>query len=154
MGILWTLLFLGAARRKQKPQTEDPNDAPVPTAPEYGKVWHPDMKKWSHFVGRERHALVAFIENDPPGGSLSLVMEGVLKKIDKSKLNLVVAENWRIPQIIEEQGVTDFPAIYFYKAGMKTYSMKYEGVLTAKAISKWAMDKVMELDEWENLEDY
>jgi hypothetical protein len=152
-----TLVFLflsfAAARRRKKPEGEDPMDEPVETAPEYGKVWYPDPKHWSHYVGRTPHALVAFIENNDAGAHLSAVFEQALEMIDMSKLNLVVAHNWRIGQIIEEQGVTEFPSIRFYRSGMKKWSTIYEGFPSAKQIARWAMDQVMELDEWEHLQD-
>ena len=148
--LIFLFLALGSARRKKKPINNDSGDEPVETAPEFGKVWHPNPKKWGHYIGRQPHALVAFVKNDAPGAQLSAVFEQVLEMIDKSKLNLVVAEDWQIGQIIEEQGVTEFPSIRFYKSGMKKWSTIYEGYPSAKQIAKWANDQVRELDEWEN----
>jgi len=146
-----SLLFaLATSRRKKKPQSSDPLDEPVATAPEYGKVWHPEPKKWSHYIGRGPHALVAFIQNDASGAQLSKTFESVLKMIDMSKVNLVVAENWKIGQIIEDQGVIEFPSIRFYKSGMKKWSTVYEGYPSAKLIAKWCNEQVAELDEWEH----
>jgi hypothetical protein len=150
---LLLLLSLGSARRKRKPQTEDPQDEPIETAPEYGKVWYPTPKKWSHYVGRTPHALVAFIKRDDAGMQMSAVMEQVLGLIDMSKLNVIVAQDWHIGQIIEEQGVTEFPSIRFYKSGMKKWSTIYEGFPSAKQIARWAMDQVNELDDWLHLAD-
>lgn len=151
--LLFILFSLASARRKRKIQTEDPEDEPIETAPEYGKVWHPNMKKWKHYVGRGPHALVAFIQNDARGAQLSAVFEQVLNLIDMSKLNLVVAEDWQIHQIIEDEHVTEFPQIRFYKSGMLKSRDVYEGMPSAKSIAKWANDKVRELDEWDQLRD-
>ena len=141
-------LALAAARRKKKKDTRDTDDEPLETAPEFGKVWHPTPKKWGHYIGRGPHALVAFVQNDAKGAQLSAVFEQVLNLIDMSKLNLVVAEDWQVGQIIEEQGVTEFPSIRFYKSGMKKWSTIYEGFPSAKSIAKWANEQVAELDEW------
>jgi hypothetical protein len=151
--LLVLLLVLAGSRRKRKPQTEDPQDEPVETAPEYGKVWYPEPKKWSHYIGRTPHALVAFIKKDDAGMNLSAIMERVIELIDRSKLNIVVAEEWKIGQIIEEQGVTEFPSIRFYRSGMKRWSTVYDGFPSPKGIAKWAMDQVRELDEWDHLKD-
>ena len=148
--IFFFLISLSISRRKKKLETSDPLDEPVATAPEYGKVWHPEPKKWSHYVGRKPHALVAFIENDAPGAQLSKIFESVIKMIDMSKVNLVVAENWKIGQIIEDQGITEFPCIRFFKSGMKKWSTAYEGYPSAKLIAKWCNEQVAELDEWEH----
>lgn len=151
MKILIIIFFsLCASRRKKKQQPNDSGDEPIETAPEFGKVWHPTPKKWGHYIGRQPHALVAFVKNDAPGAQLSAIMEQVLQMIDMSKLNLVVAEDWVIGQTIEEQGVTEFPSIRFYRSGMKKWSTIYEGYPSAKQIAKWANDQVRELDEWEN----
>ena len=142
-------LALVSARRKRKPQSQDADDEPLETAPEFGKVWHPTAKKWGHYVGREPHAVVAFVKNDALGAQLSAVFEQVLRQIDMSKVNLVVAEEWQVgSQIVEEQGVTEFPSIRFYKSGMKKWSTIYEGYPSAKAIAKWINAQVAELDEW------
>lgn len=146
------LLSLAMARRKKKPESSSPDDEPVETAPEFGKVYHPNMKKWGHYVGRGPHALVAFVDKNPAGAQMTSVMYQVLQMTDMSKLNIVVAEMWQIAQIIEEQGVTELPSVRFYKSGMKKWSAIYEGIPSAKSISKWAMDHVNELDEWENEE--
>jgi hypothetical protein len=152
--LLCVFLALASARRKKKkPESSDPEDEPIPTAPEYGKVWHPNPKRWNHYVGRVPHALVAFVENDAAGRSISATFEQVLEMIDMSKLNLVVAENWIIGQVIEDQGVTEFPSIRFYRSGMKKWSTIYEGFPSAKQIARWAMEQVRELDEWEHLPD-
>lgn len=148
--LFFLLLGLAECRRKKAPKTSDPGDEPVETAPEFGKVWHPEPKKWGHYIGRENHAVVAFIKNDAPGAQLSAVCDELINMIDKSKLNIVVAEDWKIGQIIEEQGVTEFPSVRFYKAGMKKWSTIYEGFPSAKAIAKWANQQVLELDDWEN----
>jgi len=137
-------------RRKKKQPNNDNDDEPNIYQPEYGKVWYPDLKKWNHFVGRERHALVAFVQKDDPGRQLSAVFEQVIEMIDKSKINLVVAQTFEVGQIIEDQGVTEFPSVRFYKSGMKKWSTIYEGYPSAKAIAKWANEQVRELDEWEN----
>jgi hypothetical protein len=147
--LLSVLLQLAVARRKKKVQNNIDDDEPVKTAPEYGKVWHPEPKKWNHFVGRDSHAVVAFIDDDAIGASISKMMNSVLNMIDMSKINLVVAENWRIGQIIEDQGVKEFPSIRFYKSGMKKWSHIYEGNYTPKSIAKWANGIVKELEEME-----
>lgn len=148
--LLSVFLSFAAARRKKQQKYDADDDEPIRTAPEYGKVWHPEIKKWNHFVGREPHAVVAFINDDPMGASVSKMMESVLKMIDMSKINLVVAENWKIGQIIEDQGVTEFPSIRFYKSGMKKWSRIYEGNYTPKSIAKWANEIVRELEEMED----
>ncbi|KAH0795439.1 hypothetical protein GPJ56_000652 [Histomonas meleagridis] len=145
------MTYVAARRKKLKEiQKETSDDEPVETAPEFGKVWHPTSKKWGHYIGRGPHALVAFIEKDASGAQMSAVMEQVLGMIDKSKLNLVVAENWQIPEIIEEQGITTFPSVKFYKSGNKKWSSSYEGFPSAKSIAKWVNKQVEELDEWEH----
>ena len=138
------------SRRKKKKEPDTSDDEPNIYQPEFGKVWYPNFKKWGHYIGRERHALVAFVKKDDPGRQLSAVFEQLIEMIDKSKLNLVVAQEFEIGQIIEDQGVTEYPSIRFYKSGMKKWSTIYEGFPSAKSIAKWANDQVMELDEWEN----
>ena len=155
MSLLFSLFIsLAACRRKKKINAADADDdEPIKTAPEYGKVFHPESKKFNHFVGRPNaHALVAFINDDAIGASISKTMESVLKLVDVSKVNLVVAENWKIGQIIEDQGVTELPSIRFYKAGMKKWSHVYEGYYSPKSIAKWANDLIRELDEAMELE--
>ena len=152
--LLFFFFALISSRRKKKPTTSDPEDEPIETAPEFGRVWHPLPKKWGHYVGRQPHAVVAFIENNAQGSQISAVMEQVLEMIDKSKVNLVVAENWVIGQIIEEQGVTEFPSIRFYRSGMKKWSSIYEGFPSAKQIAKWINEQVNELDEWEHGQEF
>lgn len=147
--IFLLLLTLATARRKKKPQTQDDDDEPLETAPEFGKVWHPTLKKWGHYIGRGPHAVVAFVRSDALGGQLSAVFEQVLHQIDMSKVNLVVAEEKLLgQQHMEDQGVTEFPSIRFYKSGMKKWSTIYEGYPSAKAIAKWVNAQVAELDEW------
>lgn len=150
MIILALFITFVSSRRKNKRATNNDDDEPIRTAPEYGKVWHPEAKKWGHYVGRGAHAVVAFIEDDAMGASISKTMESVLKMVDMSKVNLVVAEKWKIGDIIEDQGVTKFPSIRFYKSGMKKWSEIYEGIPSAKSIARWANKIIAELDEWEN----
>lgn len=149
------LILLGAfvdCRRKLKRVAEEPADEPVETVPEYGQVFHPNSKKWGHFIGRAPHAVVAFINDDSFGRELSHVMNTVLKMVDMSKTNIVVAENWVIPDIIEEQGIDKFPSIKFYKSGMKKWSESFEGIPNARNIASWVNKLVNELDDWENSE--
>lgn len=148
------LLFNVDCRRKKQKEATSPDDEPIKYQPEFGKVWYPEPKKWGHYVGRERHALVAFVQQDDPGRQMASVMEQVIDMIDKSKLNIVVAETFKIGQIIEDQGVTEFPSVRFYKAGMKKWSQIYEGYPSAKAVARWANQIVRELDEWENMDDF
>ena len=156
MSLLFTLFFtFCTSRRKKNSHNYDgDDDEPIKTAPEYGKVFHPENKKFNHFVGRPNaHALVAFIDDDAMGASISKMMESVLKMVDISKVNLVVAENWKIGQVIEDQGVTEFPSIRFYKRGMKKWSHIYEGYYTPKSIAKWTNDLIRDIEETEELDE-
>ena len=149
--LLWAFVN---CRRKKKYDTGDADDEPNRHAPEYGKVYFPDLKHWNHYVGREPNAIVAFIKNDPIGNQLSAAMGKVLNLIDISKLNVVVAQQEKLGQIFEDQGITEIPTIKFYKSEQKRWVKTYEGMPSAKAISKWAMDQVHELDDWDQNEDY
>ncbi|EAX94795.1 hypothetical protein TVAG_372210 [Trichomonas vaginalis G3] len=148
---LW--LTFADCRRKKKPESTSVDDEPNKYQPEFGKVWHPNPKRFWHYIGRERHALVAFVQKDDPGRQLAAVFEQIQEMIDPSKLNLVVGETFQIGQIIEDQGITEFPTIVFFRSYMKKWSTKYEGIPSAKAITKWANEQIRELDEWENSED-
>jgi hypothetical protein len=82
----------------------------------------------------------------------------VLKLVDPSRQWLVVAERWHIGQIIDDQGITEFPSIYFYQAYEKSPSVRYEGSFNARAISDWCKKQVAELDsikerQFEDMED-
>lgn len=140
-------------RKKKLRSSEDVDDEPIREAPEYGKVWYPDRKRWGHFIGREPNAVVAFIDNDPAGNQYSATMKTVINLIDMSKLNVVVAQKDNLEQIFEDQDITEIPTIKFYKSGQKRWTTTYDGPITAKSIAKWAMDQVRELDEWDKDED-
>lgn len=150
MFFVFFLLSSGLCRRKKKISSGDPDDQPVREAPEYGRVWIPDPKHWGHFVGREPCAVVAFVQNDPAGKQLAYIMNEVINLIDMSKLNVVIAQAWDLAQICDDQDINEFPTVRFYKSGQKRWSTIFEGYYTSKAIAKWAMDQVRELDEWEN----
>lgn len=139
-------------RRKKKRVANESGDEPIETAPEYGKVWHPDSKKWGHYIGRSPHALVAFVNDDSFGRELSAIMEKLLNMVDISKINLVVAETRKIPDIIEDQGIRTFPSIKFYKSGMKSWSESFEGYPSARSLANWVNKIINELDDWNNEE--
>ena len=143
------LVAFGDCRRKKSRDDASVEDEPNKYQPEFGKVWHPTPKKWGHYVGRERHALVAFVEKNDAGRQMAAVLEQVNDQVDNSKLNVVCAETFQIGQIIEEQGITEFPTVVFYKAYMKKWSAKYEGFPSAKSIARWANQIVKELDDME-----
>ena len=153
--IAFFALFLATVdcRRKKASQDDTIDDEPNKYQPEFGKVFHPNIKRWGHYVGRERHALVAFVQKDDPGRQMAAVMEQVNDMVDNSKVNLVVAETFQIAQIIEDQGITEFPTVCFYKSYMKKWSEKYEGFPSAKSIAKWVNQIIRDLDEWENSND-
>lgn len=144
--------FIESRRKKDNTRNDIADDEPNRYQPEFGKVWHPDHTKWNHYVGRERYATVAFIEDNVKGRELASVFEKVLNMVDPSKVNLVVADYNKIKDIIDSQGIAEFPLICFYKTWNKKYSYVYDGYFTSKAIASWINTNVIKLDEKEEQE--